>query len=422
MRFPNFEFFDGTREYIEAKNYAIKSPYDGSKLYNVKPASIVIPFTNANNSPQVVWDSQYAVTFTHSLNCYPIIHVYDNGGNEMWPDVKINSGTSFTLSFGSNTNTKPGDNQTYICTVTYGAEYGVDGNINTDVETVLQTIQRLVDEMTGGGYNVLPSSSSSPESSSEPEIQYVPINAVGVPGGVAALDEDGIVPRGMSPLNGVSIISTTQRNAILFDASMPQNNYKNTYIHCPYIPVTYVLPDVEDESIVHEIVLEVRFQSFVRDSSNDVDETYLAWSMHIEEYNMDFTLYTTTENLVDGETIVYYMDTTNNNEMISTEMPIVSHNVRQGPHDITIMEMCMGSSVIFVDEDNNELVPVSTPEIGFGTIVNYLCRWSTIAHKWCIMPVVIAETSIIEAAPVSNYSPNLNYNSGNGGGNSGELS
>lgn len=408
MRFPNFEFFDGTREYIEAKNYAIKSPYDGSKLYNVKPASIVIPFTNANNSPQVVWDSQYAATFTHSMNCYPIVHVYDNGGNEVWPDVKINSGTSFTLTFDSNN--KPGSNQTYICTVTYGAEYGVNGNINTDVETVLQTIQRLVDEMTGGGYDVIPSSSSSPESSSEPEIEYVPVSDIGVPEGVAPLDEDGVVPRGMSPLNGVSIISTMQYNVMLFDASMPQNNYKNTYIHCPYAPVTYILPHVEDESIVHEIVLEVRFQPFVRDSSADVDETYLAWSMYIEENNTNLTFYTTTENLVDGETIIYYMNIPEGNEMVSTEMPVVSHNVRQGANDTTIMEMYMGSSVMFTDEYNNELVPVSTPEIGFGTIVNYLCRWSTIAHKWCIMPIVVSETSVIEDAPVSNYNPNVDYN------------
>ncbi len=147
MRVHDISFFDNSRQLVDVKGNAIAKAYDASKLYNVKPASISIQFTRADNSPQVVWDKQNTnvVTFTHTLNCYPIVQIYDASGEQVYPTIKIKSGTSFEVDFQDAS--VIGENETWVCTVTYGAEYGSSGNINTDVASILQSMQELHDSV-----------------------------------------------------------------------------------------------------------------------------------------------------------------------------------------------------------------------------------------------------------------------------------
>lgn len=146
MRFHEIEFFDDSRHLVDAKGNVIARAYDASKLYNVKPASINVNFTSSN-SDNVTWDAQSTnkVMFTHTLNCYPIVQVYDSHNEQVYPTIKILSGTSFELDFESE---HPiGENETWLCTITYGAEYGNSGNINTDVASILQSMQELHDSV-----------------------------------------------------------------------------------------------------------------------------------------------------------------------------------------------------------------------------------------------------------------------------------
>ncbi len=141
MRFHELKYFDDSKELLTAKNNVIEKAFDASRLYNVKPASVTIPFTSSDDAPTVVWGEHGTVTFTHALNCYPIVQVYNAEGVLVYPEVAILSGTSFMLNFDADNSI--GENETWKCTVTYGAEYGASGNPNTDVASLLQRLNEI---------------------------------------------------------------------------------------------------------------------------------------------------------------------------------------------------------------------------------------------------------------------------------------
>lgn len=144
MRQHEFKYFDSSRTIVDAKDNVISKPYDGSKLYNIKPASVVVAFS-MEGSENATWNDDSTVTLTHSLNCYPIVQVYSADGTQVYPEITIISGTSFKLDF-SFSNPIP-YNETWICTITYGAEYGTDGNINDNVGSILSSMQELHDSV-----------------------------------------------------------------------------------------------------------------------------------------------------------------------------------------------------------------------------------------------------------------------------------
>ena len=141
-------FFDASKEAVIAKDGAITQPFDGSKLYNLKPASIIVKFTR-NNSTGVSWSSANGTTvatITHSLNCYPIVQVYDDNGLQVYPNIIIVSGTEFKLDFCEPTNPVP-VGKTWTCTITFGADYsGSSGTFTTDMETLASMMQGFVEQ------------------------------------------------------------------------------------------------------------------------------------------------------------------------------------------------------------------------------------------------------------------------------------
>ena len=148
-RIHELRFFDTSKEAVIGVNGIISKAFDGSRLYNVKPPSMIINFTNQNDTG-IVWsyNPTAVVTFTHTMTCYPIVQVYDASGHQVYPSITIISGTSFSLDFEEPTNPLQ-DNETWTCTVTYGAEYGSSSSIQTDFETMSQTMQNYVDEALG---------------------------------------------------------------------------------------------------------------------------------------------------------------------------------------------------------------------------------------------------------------------------------
>ena len=125
MKVDNISFFNGKKEVVISEDNGFEKPLDGQKLYNVKPPFYVIDFTSSNQDGVVVWSNDNTeATFTHALNCYPIVTVYDSGGELVQPVVTLLSGNSFKLSFYEKNVV---GSEPWHCVINYGGAYG-EGN------------------------------------------------------------------------------------------------------------------------------------------------------------------------------------------------------------------------------------------------------------------------------------------------------
>ena len=79
------------------------------------PPSQKITFTSAN-STNVTWNGN-AATFTHTVNCYPIVTIYDSNMEVAYPTVRYLTQSSFTVDFVDKASIVTG---TWTCVVTYG--------------------------------------------------------------------------------------------------------------------------------------------------------------------------------------------------------------------------------------------------------------------------------------------------------------
>lgn len=87
-----------------------------TKLQKIKNG-VKIEFTS-NNSTNVTWNDNQA-TFTHGLNCYPIVAIYDNNNVQTQYNVKILNGNQVQVNFEDKSNITG----TWIIIVVYGVEY-----------------------------------------------------------------------------------------------------------------------------------------------------------------------------------------------------------------------------------------------------------------------------------------------------------
>ncbi len=394
-RFNDISFFDG-RSFIEAKSGVIK-PYNGSNLYNVRPASTVIPFTNASNSPTVEWDANNAgkVTFTHAMNCYPIVSLYKSNGEQVYPTIKILSGTSFSLDFESSSRPIP-EGETWQCVVTYGADYGNNGNVNTEIASLIQYLQEHYNwdgstDLPSSSSSETPSSSSEPSSSSSEEPSSSSSAAPALEEATnAQIDARAssttiITPHNLlyavrSVVPNVTEIPSSTSSYTMYGAASTLNNHCCNYTHVPYQDSTYILQDSGGTSLqptadmnggggigVHEIVLEVNHMAYPRSSGDDFGNWY-CWFVSYSHY-----VYTQTDTPVEGVTAVY--------DGMFNEIGTVAL------YDSVNNQICLSTSCSFEDAFGNPIVPLSTPTIGMGSIVQYICRWSNTAWKWFILPV-----------------------------------
>lgn len=202
MRFNDASFFDGSHA-VKANGTVIQ-PYDGSLLYNIRPAFEKVELT-IEGGENVSWEGGVA-TVTHSLGCYPVVAIYDSDGELVYPNLTVLSGTSFSLDF--QTDYCPiQDNETWICVILFGAVYGSGSG--------------------GGG------------GSSQ--------------GGGSSISYE----------NGNATVSGSYRQEI---TSIPASTSQymlgeGIYSHVPSTSPTYVLPAVSDATVTHESILTVRFSS-----------------------------------------------------------------------------------------------------------------------------------------------------------------
>lgn len=89
-----------------------------SKLENLNyKEGVKINFTSSNSN-KVTWSGSVA-TFTHGLNCYPIVAIYDSNMTQALYGVKILDGNRVSIDFTNKSNVTG----TWIMIVNYGASY-----------------------------------------------------------------------------------------------------------------------------------------------------------------------------------------------------------------------------------------------------------------------------------------------------------
>ena len=361
------------------------------------------------------------MTVTHSMNCYPIVQVYDNLNEQVYPTVKILDGNSFELDFTDNG--VPASGIAWKCAITFGAEYGSSGSISTDVASALAIIQDMYDAMVDG------ETYDGSSSSGSPLVTFIPQSEKGVSNGVPSLDANGKIPTGQLPVattstvgavyvdaNGGLSVSTAQayqgmlgiakatnslidsrssynkpivpsnldyavRSVLdgsveipasttaytLLDSSSATNGHVHSYVHTPLHPSTYTLPAVSD-TLIHEIVLEVRYAAYERYSDGDDTGRY-AWKCGSS------VVYTSTNVPVAGTTVAYS----------DTGMTVAVETVAL--YDSSINAISLVGSCEFEDASGNAVVPTGSYSIGVGSVISYLCRYSLTLGEWCVLPV-----------------------------------
>lgn len=80
-------------------------------------SGVKIEFTSSN-STNVTWNNNTA-TFTHGLNCYPIVAIYDNNMTQALYGVKVLNGNQVQIDFTNKSNVTG----TWTMIVVYGVEY-----------------------------------------------------------------------------------------------------------------------------------------------------------------------------------------------------------------------------------------------------------------------------------------------------------
>ena len=417
MRVHDIRFFDDSKGLVTVKGNAIEKFYDASKLYNVKPASIMMQFTSSDDAPQIVWTGS-KMTVTHSMNCYPIVQVYDNLNEQVYPTVKILDGNSFELDFTDNG--VPAQGIAWKCAITFGAEYGSSGSISTDVASALAIIQDMYDAMVDG------ETYDGSSSSGSPLVTFIPQSEKNISNGVAGLDVNGKLSRNALPKAGggnndlgavavhasygigfVGNVIATQKatdaqidagtnnySAIvpsnldyavrsvldgsveipasttaytLLDSSSATNGHVHSYLHTPLHPSTYTLPAVSD-TLIHEIVLEVRYAAYERYSDGDDTGRY-AWKCGSS------VVYTSTNVPVAGTTVAYS----------DTGMTVAVETVAL--YESSMNAISLAGSCEFEDASGNAVVPTGSYSIGVGSVISYLCRYSLTLGEWCVLPV-----------------------------------
>lgn len=113
--------FDSSKQYVVSTDSVLPS-LDGSQLYNIRPASARIAFTNSG-SDHILWNvAGTSATVSHSLNCYPVVTVWDATGLQVFPNITVLSATSFRMDFEYAVSIDP--ESPWYCIVNYGGEYG----------------------------------------------------------------------------------------------------------------------------------------------------------------------------------------------------------------------------------------------------------------------------------------------------------
>lgn len=138
MRQSSLSFFDPSKQLVVSRDNRLPA-LDGSSLTCVKPSSVKIWFTT-ENSDSVIWDEGHEVaTVAHGLGCFPIVSVFDEEGEQLFPTVTLIDGLSFTMDFGEEVYIPSG--HPCCCVVGYQSDYGDSTGEHDGIATAAEMAQ-----------------------------------------------------------------------------------------------------------------------------------------------------------------------------------------------------------------------------------------------------------------------------------------
>lgn len=138
MRVNEITFFKPDTEVVLAESHVISKPFDGSKLYNLRPPFYALDFTD-QDSAAVEWNETHTeATFTHAMNCYPVVSVFNANREQVQPTVTILTGNSFKLNFQT---AHLLGNETWHCIINYGGEFTIgDSEFSSQITAMMDEI------------------------------------------------------------------------------------------------------------------------------------------------------------------------------------------------------------------------------------------------------------------------------------------
>ena len=239
MPVPTHRVFDPNKQIVIADNSKLPA-YDGSRLYNIRPASMKIEIHGNDIADKLRWnESHSAVTVTHGMECYPIVTVLNSESQIVNPEITYVSNMEFEMDFSCAIQIP--DGSPWTCLLTYGCQFGESVSVISDgiecVDSWPETpeLNRLYVTQSGARiYSTLTSHIDFP-----------------------VLNQHGYVQ------TDVTVIPDSTSEYMLFDSTQSENGHSWQYLHTPETAPLYILPDVSDASVEHCIILTVKFVNTV---------------------------------------------------------------------------------------------------------------------------------------------------------------
>ena len=283
-RFNKLDLFDRNKEIVIAENRVLPL-YNGMRLQNVKPANTKFSFDSTSNS-HLKWlnGGTRQCIVTHSMNCYPIITILNSDYEQLYPTIRLLvdgnsddealrdsvselaadplanppveafslSGNAFLLDFGMNVTIQ--ENSPWTCIIGYGSEWGNAEVIATELSNNLLESQQYAAEASAAATLAIGAKEASQSIQSQMNTLYnITLNP---------------------PL---IVIPSATTSYSLTDESSAQNGYAWHYTHAPTHATTYILPNVTDSSVSHELLVDVDFANSQDVTFTTSDGIEIAW-------------------------------------------------------------------------------------------------------------------------------------------------
>jgi len=247
-RFNELTLFDHSKQVVVADN-GVLPLCNGMRLQNVKPANTKFTFYCQDNS-HMRWERQ-GVDFpfpenwsgnatpvyrrcevSHTMNCFPIVTVIGDNGEQIFPTISVINGNMFTMDFGYEVSIDI--DSPWVCIIGYASEYGDEEIITTGLTTSLLEAQKYARDASQAATKAIEARNRAESAAEQMQDLYDVL-----------VNPDLIV------------IPSATTAYTLDDVSSVEHGRAWHYIHAPTHNSTYTLPAVTDTSISHEIILDI---------------------------------------------------------------------------------------------------------------------------------------------------------------------
>ena len=254
-RFNELSLFNGDKRVVVAEN-GVLSLYNGMRLQNVKPVNTKFTFYCDDNS-HVKWERE-GVEFPfpenwsgnaqllyrrcevhHTMNCYPLVTIVDQNGEQMFPNISVVNGNLFTMDFGEPVSID--ENSPWTCIIGFASEYGNDESISVELTNNLLESQKYAQDASAAASQAI-------VARSQAEAAVTAANG-------KLQDMQDLYDVIVNP--DLIVIPSATTAYTLNDVNSVEHGRAWHYVHAPTHNSTYTLPAVTDTSISHEIILDI---------------------------------------------------------------------------------------------------------------------------------------------------------------------